>query len=103
MKLYHTSNPKFRDEILKHGLIPQVGEQRCFAYQNDTTPYTFLSEEPWDSTFDDDVYVVDIPMELTENDLNDYPDNKNKWYTTRHSIPVQKIVLIHIGTGNSTL
>ena len=92
--MYHTSNPIFRDSILKHGLLPKIGEQRCFG--NELLPPTiFLSLlEPFNSCYDDDVYEVDIDKEklLIDNAMSDA-------YYTLEAIDVSLIKLIHLGTG----
>lgn len=106
--VYHTSNPKFRDNISREGLVPQG---RSEAWLTDTKiegKVIFCvnsenKEDWWDSTYDDDIYRID-----TKN-LN------NSWYVdpnfdledlriiTFEKIPKEAIELIYKGTGKSTL
>ena len=92
--MYHTSNPIFRDSILKHGLLPKIGEQRCFG--NELLPAAiFLSElKPFYSCYDDDIYEVNIDKEklLIDNVIDDA-------YYTLEAIDISLIKLIYSGTG----
>jgi hypothetical protein len=104
--LYHTSNPIFRDNIVKEGLIPKgkseawlsdtkIDGEVIFAVNSD-------DKEDWfDSTYDDDIYKIDTT------------NLKNKWYVdpnfdleddriiTFERIPLDSIELIYKGTGNN--
>jgi hypothetical protein len=102
--LYHTSNPIFRDNIAKEGLITKgkseawlsdtkIDGEVIFAVNSD-------DKEDWfDSTYDDDIYKIDTT------------NLKNKWYVdpnfdlddkriiTFERIPLDSIELIYKGTG----
>jgi hypothetical protein len=102
--LYHTSNPIFRDNIAKEGLIPKgkseawlsdtkIDGEVIFAVNSD-------DKEDWfDSTYDDDIYRIDTSK------------LENKWYVdpnfdleddriiTFERIPIGSIELIYKGTG----
>lgn len=102
--LYHTSNPIFRDNISKEGLIPQ---EKSAAWLSDTKidgKVIFAvnsddKEDWWESTWDDDIYRIDTTK------------LKNKWYIdpnfdlrstriiTFEPIPRNAIKLIYKGTG----
>ena len=102
-KLYHQSNPFFRDIILKTGLKCMKGdsysihspEEDCipaiFAYRDDMYGY--------DSSYDDDIY------EILFNKIPNtwYVDNEagNMCLVTYKDIPVSAIKLIYKGTGNN--
>lgn len=109
--VYHTSNPIFRDNISKEGLIPKgkseswlsdtkIDGEVIFAINSDD------KKDWWNSTYDDDIYQIDTA------------NLKNKWYKdpnfiggiykseysaiiTFDSIPVSSINLIYKGTGES--
>lgn len=109
--VYHTSNPIFRDNISKEGLIPKgkseswlsdtkIDGEVIFAINSDD------KKDWWNSTYDDDIYQIDTV------------NLKNKWYKdpnfiggihkseysaiiTFDSIPVSSINLIYKGTGES--
>jgi len=110
--VYHTSNPMFRNQIAKQGLIPKgksetwlsdtkIDGKVIFAINSDD------KEEWWDSGYDDDIYKIDTSK------------LKNKWYfdpnyqsgvykqdnitavITFKKIPTKAIKLIHKGSGES--
>ena len=60
--LFHTSNPIFRNSIFKKGLIPSVGESYKMHYDesDNLEKFVFLSKSPYDTTYDDDVWAVDV-------------------------------------------
>jgi hypothetical protein len=60
--LYHTSNPINRKSILKNGLKPQVGLSYSLHHDEDPNlkPLVFLSTQPYDTTYDDDIYEVNV-------------------------------------------
>lgn len=65
--LYHKSPYLARKEILKQGLIPQVGAsyQAHWEGEENLTPYIFLYDHEtiengeYDSTYDDDIWQID--------------------------------------------
>jgi hypothetical protein len=102
--LYHTSNPIFRDNIAKEGLIPKgkseawlsdtkINGEVIFAVNSD-------NKEDWfDSTYDDDIYKIDTTNLKNKwyGDPNFYLDDKR--IITFERIPVDSIELIYKGTG----
>ena len=93
--MYHTSNPKFRKSILENGLMPTIGEQRCFGNEL-LPPAIFLCQiEAFNSCYDDDIYSVDIEIDKLLLD-NAMPDA----YYTLEPIDICKIKIIHFGTGD---
>ena len=102
--LFHTSNPIFRNSIFKKGLIPSVGESYKMHYDesDNLEKFVFLSKSPYDTTYDDDVWAVDVSDIKLKHD----PDKElTDAYVTNVSIDLSKLFLIykgHIGK-NSTL
>ncbi len=101
--IYHTSNPIFRDKILKKGLIPKGESETWLSDTNIKGKVIFATnsdnKEDWfDSTYDDDIYKVD--MESLKNKWYQDPNFKdNKYIITYESIPLKNIELIYKGTG----
>ena len=103
--LYHTSNPIFRDNIAKEGLIPKgkseawlsdtkIDGEVIFAVNSD-------DKEDWfDSTYDDDIYRIDTSKLNNKwyGDPNFGLYNK-KYIITFEKIPLDSIKLIYKGTG----
>jgi len=100
--VYHTSNPYYRDNIHREGLITKgkgaswlsdtkIDGKVIFAVNSDD------KKEWWDSTYDDDIYQIDT-SKLTNkwyNDPNfDLEDNR---IITFQNIPVSAIKLIYKG------
>lgn len=102
--VYHSSNPIFRDKIKKEGLRvkgkgdawlsnTKISGDVIFAVNSDN------KEDWWDSTYDDDMYIIDTT------------NLKNKWYNdpnfdledkriiTFENIPHNSIKLIYKGGG----
>lgn len=99
---YHTSNPKFRQDILKNGLIPKQDSwgQAIGSDMNKelgTTKAIFIiSGKPYYSCYDDDIYEVDI-----SNLKNDFFEDKyvsDSLYTLT-PIPLTNLKLIKKGSG----
>ena len=105
--VYHKSNPIFRNEIKRNGLIPKRKSESWLS----NTPiegkviFATNSDNPndwFDSTYDDDTYKINTTI------------IKNKWYPdpnfsgnhnhiiTFEPIPSQAIQLIYKGSGKST-
>ena len=104
MKLYHTSNPHYRGDISKQGLIPKQ-ETWGKAFSSDMnkelgdTKAIFLKEgEPYDNGYDDDIYEIDTSK--LNNDFTEDSYVIDSVYTTE-PIPLEAIKLIYKGTGNS--
>lgn len=124
---YHTSNPIFRDNISKEGLIPK---EKSEAWLSDTkidgkVIFAVNSDEKedwWDSTYDDDIYQIDTTKISNKwfedpnfsNDEEKYAfyngkkiklpniDSEHYRVITFESIPVDAIKLIYKGTGESS-
>ena len=104
--LYHTSNPIFRDNIAKEGLIPKgkseawlsntkIDGEVIFVVNSNKENYRF------DSTYDDDIYIIDT-TKIDNKWYNDPNFNINdKRIITFEPIPKEAIELIYQGTGNS--
>jgi len=104
--VYHTSNPIFRDNISKEGLIPKgksdnwlsdtkIDGEVIFATNSDNSD-DWVS---WD--YDDDIYKIDTSKLNNKwySDTNYGFDNK-KYIITFEKIPLDSIKIIHKGTGN---
>lgn len=103
-RVYHTSNPIFRDNISKEGLRPKG---RSEAWLSDTKidgEVIFVSNsskpEDWfDSTYDDDIYEIDT----TGLDNKWFCDPNfqldDNYIITFDAIPLCAITLIYKGTG----
>lgn len=106
--LYHTSNPYFRDKIAQEGLIPQVGDSYSLHHcddhsEKDLMPGIFLSIGKYDSTYDDDIYEVDV-KQLKDNKFFFDPDEEldsDDWFFYTDKIPLSAIKLIYKGTGKT--
>lgn len=106
--LYHTSNPLFREKIKKEGLKPKVGNSYFWHWagsymdgkeiksKKDLTPYIFLSKRPYDSTYDDDLWEVDV-SEIT--DIEKDPSGIIDTYVTQSEIPPYCLKLVYEGSG----
>jgi len=101
--IYHTSNPYYRDQIAKQGLIPKGKSETWLSDTKIDGEVIFAvnSEDKkdwWDSTYDDDIYQIDT------NNL------KAKWYVdpnfilddrriiTFEPIPAKHLKLIYEGS-----
>ena len=99
--LYHKSNPHFRSDILKNGLIIQKGDSyKLYSPENNELPAIFAYTddiENYDTTYDDDVYEISL-------------NNKNEWFkddaarnaiVSYSNIPLSDIKLVYKGTGQT--
>lgn len=101
--VYHTSNPMFRDNISKEGLVVKGKGESWLSDTNINGEVIFAvnsndKKDWWDSTYDDDIYEIDT------TNLN------NKWYSdpnfklddkrilTFENIPTNSIKLIYKGS-----
>lgn len=126
--VYHVSNPIFRDDILKNGLIPKGKSEAWLSDTNIKGKVIFATnsdnEKDWfDSTYNDDVYRIDTTKIKNKwyEDPNFSP-NKEEFTTyngkqiklgarnkpnyhiiTFENIPLEVIELIRKGTGESLL
>lgn len=101
--LYHVSNPTFRENILKNGLIPKTGPSYEAHYEDKTMgDAIFVStENNYDSTYDDDRYEISLTEE--EFRLLGFREDKeveNALYTKK-PIPAKKLKLLYRGSGES--
>lgn len=94
--MYHTSNPNNRESILKTGLIPSFGDQRCFGNELKDKAVFLTLLEPFNSTFNDDLYWVEI-----EHDSMEVDTAMEDSYIYYKIIPVSQIKLLVKGTGQS--
>lgn len=106
--VYHKSNPIFRENILKIGLIPKGKSE---AWLSDTkiegkVIFATNSEniEDWfDSIYDDDIYQINT-IKLNNKwfvDPNFLRQNITKYIITFDKIPLNAIKLIYKGSGKS--
>jgi hypothetical protein len=101
-KLYHVSKPKFREAIQAQGIQPKVGVQRAGKHRNNT-PLIFATNakgvnDLFNSTFDDDVWEIDISKAHTDWKLD--PMYKEKiHYVSSTPVPVSALKLIYKGSG----
>lgn len=106
--VYHSSNPTFRDKISKEGLRAKEKSDAWLSNTNIDGEVIFVvnsnnKEDWWDSTYDDDMYIIDTT------------NLKNKWYNdpnfdledkriiTFENIPLNSIKLIYQGSGSDLL
>ena len=102
--IYHTSNPIFRDNIAKEGLIPKgkseawlsdtkIDGKVIFAVNSDNRKDWF------DSTCDDDIYRIDTTNLKNKWYVDPNFDLEDKRIITFERIPLSSIELIYKGTG----
>lgn len=110
--LYHKSPISCRESILKNGLQPSVGSsyQAHWDDREDLTPYIFLydhntvNDGEYDSTYDDDIYAVDVAQLDMEHLFHDPDEYMNGCYVYDLSIPPSAIKLVYEGSeGDSTM
>jgi len=124
--IYHSSNPFFRNDILKDGLKVKGKSETWLSDTKIEGEVIFATnsdkKEDWfDSTYDDDIYQIDTEKITNKwfedpnfsNDNEQFavyngrkiklPNNEYKNYhiITFENIPVKAIKLIYKGTGNS--
>jgi hypothetical protein len=105
-KVYHKSNPIFREKIKEEGLLPKKGDSySAYSPEDNELPaiFGYIGDDInyYDSTYDDDIWLIDA-----ENSNNkwfrDKAVGKGKYTVmTYTNIPVQFIQLIYKGTGDS--
>lgn len=103
--LYHKAPIFVRQSILSNGLKPSVGASYKAHWEDreDLTPYVFLYDYDmigeYDSTYDDDIYRVDMSM-LDKNHLFLDPDEEMEGcYVYDEIIPTTAIELIYEGSN----
>ena len=102
--LYHKANVTARKSILKNGLVPLVGDSYKAHWddQENLKPYVFLYDYnmfgEYDSTYDDDIYAVDI-KQLDKKHLYKDPDEYMKGcFAYDLPIPPTAIKLVYKGS-----
>ena len=118
-KAYHTSNPYFREQIAKQGLIPKTYEQSDQTWHlggiqplirdNRAVLFAMLSDDRndvYDSTYDDDIYEIDLTKIHNQwyhdpNFIGDAGGTDNICCLTLEPIPLSAITLVYQGTGNN--
>ena len=110
--LYHKGNPKFRDNVLKEGLKPQVGDSYWTHYEseygtlkNELKPVIFLYDknlEDYDSTYDDNIYQIDT-SKLNNNKIRIDNALPNGCFIYLDIIKPTSFKLLYKGTGNSLI
>lgn len=104
MILYHTSNPYYRAKILKEGLIPkQETWGKAFGSDmnkelGDTKAIFLKKDEPYDNTYDDDIYEVNTSILDNKFIRDNYVGNA---VYTLTPIKLEALKLIYKGTGKS--
>lgn len=105
MVFYHVSCPKNRENILRNGLTPKVGDSYKAHYENRglLEPRVFVcTSNSYDSTYDDDRYkIVLSDKEVELLNLKRDPDVKDGYFTCKQ-IKSSCLELIYKGTGEST-
>lgn len=104
--VYHTSNPIFRDQIAKAGLIPKGKSEAWLSGTNISGKVIFAvnSEDKtkwWDSTYDDDVYRIDTSNLKNKWFVDPNFDAEDNRIITFEPIPASSIELIYKGAGES--
>ncbi len=103
--VYHQSNPHFRNDISKQGLIPKGKSETWLSDTKINGKVIFASnsqnKDNWfDSGYDDDIYSIDTTKLSNEWYLDPNFDNNN-YIITFQPIPLNAIKLIYKGTGES--
>ena len=102
--LYHVSNPRFRKQILSHGLKPKVGYSYSAHYDDNKglTPVIFLKgANDYDSTYNDDRWAIDtstLDKSCLYADFDDYMAKQGCLVYTK-VIPPSSLHLVHKGDG----
>lgn len=104
--LFHKSPISCRKSILKKGLLPSVGDSYKAHWDDreDLTPYIFLYDHntinggEYDSTYDDDIYAVDVSQLDNEHLFNDPDNGMNGCFVYDIPIPTSAIKLVYKGT-----
>lgn len=108
MKLYHKSNPIFRDKIMIEGLIPKGKSE---AWLSDTkiegeVIFATMSEnrEHWFcSTYDDDIYEIECCDNIKWHLDPNFGKENFKYCYTYQKLSLDTIKLIYKGSGKDLL
>jgi hypothetical protein len=109
-KVYHQSNPMFRNKIEKQGLKVRAGE--CYkiyaGYGEKCIPAIFATntsnKRAWfDSSYDDDVWEIDTTKTPNVKWYKDrHYESRSKHIVTFENIPRDAIKLIYEGSGKDS-
>lgn len=101
--VYHSSNPFYREEITKLGLISKGRSENWLSNTKIDGEVIFASnsEKDWFcSGYDDDIYKIDTS--LIDNEWFQDPNFcDDKYIITFKNIPLDYITLIYKGNGKS--
>ena len=105
--VYHTSNPIFREDIEKCGLIPKGKSETWLSDTNINGKVIFASnsydKSKWfDSTYDDDIYQIDTLLIKNVWFFDPNFGDNSQHIITFDSIPKTAIKLIKKGSGYSS-
>ena len=111
-RLYHKSPISCRKSILKKGLLPLVGDSYKTHWENENNdnlvPYIFLYDHnaipngEYDSTYDDDIYMIDVSQLDKEHLSKDIDSSMIGCYVYDIPIPRQAISLIYKGSNKDS-
>ena len=107
-KIYHTSNPIFRNKILSEGLICKGKSETWLSDTQIDGKVIFVTnsnlQKDWfDTTYNDDIYEIDtknLPNKFFHDPNFKYEKN-NKHLITFENIPLKNLKLIWSGNGKS--
>ena len=99
--VYHKSNPIFRKEIERVGLVVMKRDSyNCHSPEDTEPPAIFgKTDDTYDSTYDDDVWLIDCT--LIDNEWFEDKECAEGCVVTYQNIPIYALTLIYKGTGNS--
>lgn len=107
-KLYHKSNPYYRQEIAKNGLLPMIGNSYRAYYdgipKRKLKPLVFMYDRnvtEYNSTYDDDIWEIDIKQLNCRCIKKDMCPTLIGCYIYNKPIPTSAIKLIYKGSGKS--
>lgn len=105
-KIYHKSNPIFREIIDKEGLKPMKGDSYSIHSPEKSEPPAifgyFGDIDYYDSTYDDDIWLIDTSK--TDNEWfidKQVGGHIQSGVLTYTPIPRSAITLVYKGTGKS--
>jgi hypothetical protein len=103
--VYHSSNPHFKDEILKKGLVPKGKSETWLSDTPIEGAVIFATnsdnKNDWfESGYDDDIYRIDTTKLENKWFLDpNFGDENNQHVITFEPIPLSALKLVHEGTG----
>lgn len=96
---FHSSSPFCRDSIAKEGLKPRTEGGCCGENENSREAVYLSKNQPFDSGYDDDIYIV---SSVDEDLLIRDPmcvGGEPRWFKSFDPIPLGRLTLIYQGTG----